>query len=77
MSKSEQLQISHDTIKWLSEEITEVEHTIKKIKANSGLTPDDEMIYDTSDLDALEERLSELNQRSVFESKNLKKIKTS
>ncbi|NBO98729.1 MAG: hypothetical protein EBU90_01195 [Proteobacteria bacterium] len=77
MNKAEQLQISHDTIKWLSEEITEVEHTIKKIKANAGLSEDEKELYDTSDLDDLETRLDELNQRSCFEAKNLKKLKTS
>ncbi len=77
MNKAEQLQISHDTIKWLSEEITEVEHVIKKIKANAGLSEEEKELYDTSDLDDLETRLDELNQRSCFEAKNLKKLKTS
>jgi hypothetical protein len=77
MSKSEQLQISHDTIKWLSEEITEVEHTIKMIRANAGLNTNEEVFYDTTDLDDLQTRLNELNRRSSFEAKNLKKIKSS
>jgi hypothetical protein len=77
MSKAEQLKISHETVKWLSEEITEVEYTIKRIKNNSNLSPDDKLIYDTSDLDHLESKLLELNQRSAFEVKNLKHIKKS
>jgi hypothetical protein len=77
MNKAEQLKISHETVEWLSEEITEVEYIIKKIKGNSDLSPDDKLVYDTSDLDYLESKLLELNQRSAFEVKNLRHIKKS
>ena len=74
MSKNEKLQLSHETIKWLSSEIVEIEHTIKKIKKGT-LEVSDEELYQADDLDYLEIRLNELYQRSAFESKNMKKLK--
>jgi len=74
MSKKERLKISHSVIEWLSQEITEVEHIIKKIKNDASLTEEEREIYDCDDLDYLENKLNELNQRSSFEAKNLKKI---
>jgi len=75
MSKNEKIQLSHSVIEWLSSEITEIEHIIKKLKNTDLLTAEDREIYDSDDLDYLEMKLEELNQRSVFEEKNLKQLR--
>jgi hypothetical protein len=77
MSKNEKIQLSHSVIQWLSQEITEVEHIIKKLKNTDLLTAEDCELYDSDDLDYLEMKLEELNQRSIFEAKNLKRLKIS
>ena len=75
MSKNEKIQLSHSVIEWLSSEITEIEHIIKKLKNTDLLTAEDREIYDSDDLDYLESKLDELNKRSVFEAKNLKRLR--
>ena len=75
MSKTEKIKLSHITIDWLSHEITEVEHIIKKLKKPELLTEEDKELYDFDDLDYLEIRLNELNQRTNFETKNLKMLR--
>ena len=75
MSRNEKIQMSYSVIEWLSTEITEVEHIITKLKNTALLTSEDREIYDCTDLDCLENRLDELNQRSAFEAKNLKKLR--
>jgi hypothetical protein len=75
MSKTEKLKLSHSVIEWLSQEITEVDNVIRKLKNNIELSADEKDMYDIDDLDYLENKLEELNQRSVFEAKNLKKLR--
>jgi hypothetical protein len=75
MSKNEKIQLSHSVIEWLSSEITEIEHIIKKIKNTDLLTAEDCEMYDSDDLDYLELKLEELNRRSTFEAKNLKRLR--
>ncbi len=75
MTKIEKIKLSHLTIDWLSHEITEVEHIINKLKTPEKMTKEDHELYDSTDLDFLETRLNELNQRSVFETKNLKRLR--
>ena len=75
MSKVEHIKLSHSVIEWLSHETTEVEHIIKKLKNTALLTPEDRELYDCTDLDYLETRLDELNKRSAFEARNLKKLR--
>jgi cell division protein FtsB len=75
MSKNEKIQLSHSVIEWLSSEITEIEHIIKKLKNTDLLTAEDREIYDSDDLDYLESKLDELNRRSTFEEKNLKMLR--
>ena len=75
MSKTEKIKLSHITIDWLSHEITEAEHIIKKLKKPELLTEEDKELYDFDDLDYLEIRLNELNQRTNFETKNLKMLR--
>jgi hypothetical protein len=75
MNKIEKLKLSHLTIDWLSREITDVEHIIKKLKTPEKMTKEDHELYDSTDLDYLEIKLFELNQRSVFEAKNLKNLR--
>lgn len=75
MSKFEHIKLSHSVIEWLSQEIIEVENIIKKLKNPEMLSQEDKELYHFDDLDYLENKLNELNQRSVFEAKNLKKLK--
>lgn len=75
MSSFEKIKISHSVIEWLSQEITEVEHIIKKLKNNSEMSQEEKEIYDIEDLNLLENKLEELNKRTAFEAKNLKKLK--
>jgi hypothetical protein len=75
MSKTEKLKLSHSVIEWLSQEITEVDNVIRKLKNNIELSADEKDMYDIDDLDYLENKLEELNKRSVFEAKNLKKLR--
>ena len=75
MNRFEHIKLSYSVIEWLSSEITEIENIIRKLKNPELLTPEDKEIYDFTDLDYLENKLNELNQRSVFEAKNLKKLK--
>jgi len=75
MSKNEKIQLSYSVIEWLSKEVTDIEHIIKKIRNPNLLTKEDRELYDVDDLDNLEMRLDELNRRSDFEAKNLKRLK--
>jgi uncharacterized coiled-coil protein SlyX len=74
MTKAEKLQISNLTLNWLSQQVTEIQFYLDKIRKSEDLSSDD-YLYDESDLDNLEIRLNELNARTEFEAKNLKKIK--
>jgi hypothetical protein len=75
MNRFEHIKLSHSVIEWLSHEIIEVENIIKKLKNPEMLTQEDKELYHFDDLDYLENKLNELNQRSVFEAKNLKKLR--
>jgi len=75
MSKNEKIKISHSVIEWLSQEITEVDNVIRKLKNNIELSTEEKDMYDIDDLDYLENKLEELNKRSTFEAKNLKKLR--
>lgn len=74
MNKKEKIKLSHSVIEWLSKEITEIEHVIKKLKNPSLVMDKNHELYDLDDLDYLELKLEELNQRSAFEAKNLKRL---
>ena len=76
MTKAEHLQISNLTLNWLSQQVTEVQFYLDKIRKSEDLSSDD-CLYDESDLDDLEVRLNELNARTEFETKNLKHLKKS
>jgi hypothetical protein len=75
MSKNEKIQLSYSVIEWLSKEVTDIEHIIRKLRNPNLLTDEDRELYDIDDLDHLEMRLDELNRRSDFEAKNLKRLK--
>jgi hypothetical protein len=74
MSKNEKIQLSYSVIEWLSKEVTDIEHIIRKLRNPNLLTNEDRELYDVDDLDNLEMRLDELNKRSDFEAKNLKRL---
>jgi hypothetical protein len=74
MSKNEKIQLSYSVIEWLSREVTDIEHIIRKLRNPNLLTKEDKELYDLDDLDHLEMRLDELNRRSDFEAKNLKRL---
>jgi hypothetical protein len=75
MNKREKLQLSNEVIGWLSKEVTEIRHIIKRIKATSHIEGYMVGEYDKDDLDYLEEKIKELECRSAFESRNIKKIR--
>lgn len=75
MNKNEKIQLSYSVIEWLSKEVTDIEHIVRKLRNPKLLNTEDKELYDIDDLDHLEMRLDELDKRSDFEVKNLKRLK--
>jgi uncharacterized coiled-coil protein SlyX len=75
MNKRQKLQLSNEVICWLSKEVTQVRHIIERLKETSHIK--DYMVgeYSIEDLDYLEEKIKELECRSAFESRNIRKIR--
>ena len=69
------LQISFDTMKWLSGELTNIEFIVSALKKHPTAVDFDGVEYDMDDLEFLEKKLAELKQRSRFEETNLKKLR--
>jgi hypothetical protein len=75
MNKREKLQLSNQVVGWLSGEIAQVNHIIKRLKETKHIEGYCVGQYSFDNLDYLENKLKELECRSVFESRNIKKIR--
>lgn len=75
MNKREKLQLSNHVVGWLSGEIAQVNHIIKRLRETSHVKGYGVGGYCVDDLDHLENRLKELECRSGFESRNIKRIR--
>lgn len=75
MNKRQKLQLSNEVICWLSKEVTQIRHIIERLKETSHIKGYMVGEYDIDDLDFLEEKIKELECRSAFESRNIRKIR--
>jgi uncharacterized coiled-coil protein SlyX len=75
MNKRQKLQMSNEVVCWLSKEITQVKYIIERLKETSHIKGYMVGEYDADDLNYLEEKVKELECRSGFESRNIKKIR--
>jgi hypothetical protein len=75
MNKKQKLQLCNTTIIWLSKEVAEVSYIIERLKKTSHIKGYTVGQYSMDDIDILEYKLKELNCRSDFESRNIKRIR--
>jgi hypothetical protein len=75
MNKNQKLQLSNGVIGWLSKEITEAKHIIKRLKETSHIEGYMVGEYDKDDITYLKKKVKELECRSRFEQLNIKRIR--
>lgn len=75
MNKIQKLQLSNEVVCWLSKETAQIQYIIKRLKDTAHIKGYLVGGYSINDIELLEEKIKELECRSSFESRNIKKIR--